>query len=143
MEKSKFTKITISTTVHAPLKLVYEVWNAPQHVMQWNHASEDWHCPSATNDLRVDGKFVYRMAAKDASFEFDFVGTYTVVTPEDTISYVMEDGREVTTVFQSIDAGTKVTTVFDAENENSLEMQLAGWQAILNNFRDHVEKLLR
>ncbi len=143
MEKSKFTKITISTSVHVPLTLAFQVWTSPQHVMQWNHASDDWHCPSATNDLRVGGKFVYRMAAKDASFEFDFVGTYTDVVTEERISYIMEDGREVTTTFQSIDGGTKVTTVFDAENENPLDMQLTGWQAILNNFRDHAEKLIR
>ncbi len=143
MEKSKFTKITISSSVHVPLGFAFEVWTAPQHVMQWNHASDDWHCPFATNDLRVGGTFVYRMAAKDASFEFDFTGTYTDVVLEERISYIMDDGREVTTVFQSIDGGTKVTTVFDAENENPLDMQLAGWQAILNNFRDHAEKLIR
>jgi hypothetical protein len=35
--------------------------------------------------------------------------------------------------------GTRVETVFDAEAQNPPEMQQAGWQAILDNYRKHIE----
>gem|GEM_PF-6351553 len=34
---------------------------------------------------------------------------------------------------------TKVTTVFDAEKMNPVEMQQSGWQSILDNFKKYVE----
>lgn len=107
--------------------------------MQWNFASDDWMCPSATNDLRVGGTFSSRMEAKDGSFGFDFGGTYSEVIPNERIVYSMSDGRKVELNFSEQDGVTTVETIFDAEKENPEEMQREGWQAILNNFKKHVE----
>ena len=134
------TKITIKATVNAPLSVVWKNWTEPKDIMQWNNASDDWHTPHAENDLRVGGKFLSRMEAKDGSFGFDFEGIYSEVKPFEKIKYGLEDGREVETLFTENDGTTKITSIFDAENENPIQMQKDGWQAILNNFKEYVEK---
>jgi uncharacterized protein YndB with AHSA1/START domain len=133
------TKITVSVSVNAPVEKVWECYTQPSHIINWNFASNDWHCPRAENELRIGGKYNARMEAKDGSFGFDFVTIYTEVEEYRKLSYTMEDGREASTVFESIGNQTKVTTIFDAENENPVDMQQQGWQMILNNFKKYTE----
>ena len=132
-------KITVETTVHAPIEKVWQCWNKPEHITKWAFASDDWHAPSAENDLRVGGRFKTTMAAKDKSASFDFTGIYTEVVDHKVIEYTMDDGRKVTVAFVPDTNGIKIVETFDPENENSIEMQRAGWQAILNNFKKYVE----
>ena len=139
METTAKTAITVETTVNAPVEKVWQIWTAPEHITQWNSASEDWHTPHATNDVRTGGKFTSRMEAKDGSMGFDFEGIYDEVIPQKTIAYTMEDGRKVKITFEPKGSETKVTETFDAEGINSDEMQRAGWQAILDNFKKYVE----
>lgn len=136
----EMTKITVEATVNAPLSVVWKNWTEPKDIMQWNNASDDWYTPHSENDLRVGGKFLSRMEAKDGSFGFDFEGIYSEVKPFEKIKYGLEDGREVETLFTENDGTTKITSIFDAEKENPIEMQKGGWQAILNNFKQYVEK---
>lgn len=133
-------KIHIETLVNAPIQQVWDAYNNPDDIKQWNQASPDWHCPSSENDLRVGGKFKNKMAAKDGSFEFDFEGTYTEVTPLNSISYVMADERTADLKFTEQGDSTLISVDFDAENMNPEEMQREGWQAILDSFKNHVEK---
>lgn len=133
------TKISIGTVVTGNTKKVWDFWTRPEHIVKWNFASNDWHCPSAENDLRVGGKMKSRMEAKDGSFGFDFEAIYDEVNEHKKIAYTMGDGRQAITTFESVDGKTKVTTTFDAENTHSVEMQKNGWQAILDNFREYVE----
>ncbi len=133
------TKITVETTVSANTKKVWDYWNKPEHITKWNFAADDWHCPKVENDLRVGGKLKSRMEAKDRSFGFDFEATYDEVVDQKKIAYTMADDRKATTDFENLDGKTKVTTTFDAENENPVEMQKGGWQAILNNFKKYIE----
>jgi len=133
-------KIIIHTEVHAPVEKVWEFWTQPEHVVNWNHASPDWHCPKASNDLKVSGKFSYTMAAKDGSMSFDFEGTYDVIDLHKQIVYSIIDGREVEVQFVSKNGSTLVTEAFEPENMNSEELQRTGWQAILDNFKNYVEK---
>ncbi len=135
------TKITVDATIAADVAKVWDAWTKPEHITKWNFASDDWHCPKAENDLRVGGKFTSRMEAKDGSFGFDFEGIYDEVSDWEKITYTMPDGRQATTDFDNLGESTKVTTTFDAERVNDVEMQRAGWQAILNNFKSHVESL--
>ncbi|KQS27958.1 SRPBCC family protein [Dyadobacter sp. Leaf189] len=132
-------KVTVSTTINAPVSKVWTYFNSPEHVTQWCFASDDWHAPKSENDLRVGGSFTTTMAAKDGSFSFDFGGVYTQVENEKLLDYDLADGRNVKVMFESAGDNTTVTEVFDAEGENSVEMQQQGWQAILDNFRKHVE----
>lgn len=131
-------KITVKTTIHVPVAKVWEAWNNPADIMIWNTADPSWHCPSSENDLRVGGFFKSRMEAKDGSFGFDFEGQYDTVETHKEITYHMSDGRVVTTLFSETDGQTTVTSTFDAETENSVELQQQGWQAILDNFANHV-----
>lgn len=133
------TKVTINATINAPIEKVWEYWNNPEHVTKWNAASEDWHSPKAENDLRKGGAFNYRMEAKDGSFGFDFAGVYDDVVPNQHISYTMGDGRAVSNEFADNNGATEITSTFDAENENPVEMQREGWQAILDNFKKYTE----
>ncbi len=133
--------ITVQASVNAPIEKVWAYWNQPQHIMQWNHASDDWHCPNASNDVRRGGNFSYTMAAKDGSFSFDFAGVYEDVLINELIMYRLADGRAVKISFASNGDITEVVETFEGETQHTPELQQAGWQAILNNFKNYTEKL--
>lgn len=139
MSTKSTTSVTIEATVNAPIEKVWQYWNQPEHITKWNAASDDWHSPSATNDLRIGGTFTARMEAKDGSFGFDFGGTYTNVKEHAHIAYTMGDDRTVKVDFTSNGDTTHISETFDAENQNDVEMQRQGWQAILNNFKKYTE----
>ncbi len=131
-------KITVEETINTPLEKVWNFWTNTSHIVNWNFAFDDWHCPKAENDLRVGGKMTVRMEAKEESFGFDFEGIYDEIILKKK-SYTMTDGRNVSTDFEKLGIETKVKTIFDAESENSIELQKEGWQAILNNYKKYVE----
>jgi uncharacterized protein YndB with AHSA1/START domain len=132
--------ITLQITVAVSLETAWKYWTNPQHIQQWNFADPSWHCPAATNDLRIGGSFNYRMAARDGSFAFDFEGIYDAVEPEALIAYHLADGRSVRITFESTnDEQVIVTQTFDAETENPIDMQRSGWQAIMDNYKRLVE----
>ena len=139
METANKTSITVQNTVKAPIEKVWKFWSTPADIMKWNSASEDWHTPKAENDLRAGGSFSSRMEAKDGSWGFDFGGIYDVVDQHQRIAYTMGDGRKVDVRFEGEGNTTKVTESFDAESTNPVEMQQAGWQAILDNFKKYAE----
>lgn len=133
------TKIKVEAIANAPVKKVWQVWNTPEDIMQWNTADSSWHTPSSENDLKTGGKFKHRMEAKDGSFGFDFEGVYDKVDLYKEIAYTMPDGRTAITLFTEKEGKTELSTIFDAETENDPELQKQGWQAILNNFVKYVE----
>ena len=141
MSSGEKTRITIDTAINAPIEKVWTAYTKPAHIVKWNFASDDWHCPRAQNDLQAGGKLNSRMEARDGSFGFDFEATYDEIVPNRKISYTMADGRQATTLFDGSGNKTTVTTTFDAESINPVEMQRGGWQAILNNFKKHVESI--
>lgn len=132
-------KITVETVVNADLNQVWDAWNNPTDIKQWNSAQDDWHTTRSSVDLREGGTFQSRMEAKDGSQGFDFEGTFTRIEPRRAIEYRMSDGREVTVEFIDRPEGVLVKETFDAETEHPPELQRTGWQAILDNFRRHVE----
>lgn len=133
------TSITVAVQIQAPIDKVWECWTQPRHIIRWNNASDDWCTLKASNDLRPGGKFSSTMAAKDGSFSFDFEGIYDTVKNNELIQYTMSDGRKAAVHFTAKGNETHVEETFDAENENPVEMQQEGWQAILNNFKNHTE----
>jgi uncharacterized protein YndB with AHSA1/START domain len=132
-------KITVETRVNADLDAVWRAWNSPEDIKQWNAASDDWHNTASAVDLREGGKFSARMEAKDGSVGFDFEGTYTRVVPRELIEYTMSDGRKVAVQFSTAGDDVVLKETFDAESENTPELQREGWQAILDSFKSHVE----
>lgn len=133
------TKLTVKATINAPVNKVWEYYNNPILITQWNAASEDWHSPRAENDLKEGGRFNYRMEAKDGSNGFDFTGIYNQVKENELIKYTMDDGREVTVKMNEDNGSTNIEITFDAESDFPLEYQQEGWQAILNNFKKYLE----
>jgi uncharacterized protein YndB with AHSA1/START domain len=139
MEKPEKAIITVRATINAPVEKVWEFWTDPKHIVHWNNASDDWHTPLSENDLKVGGRFLSRMEARDGSSGFDFTGQYSKVEHNSQIEYLLDDGRNVQVTFVSGGNVTIVTEAFEAEQTNSIELQEAGWQAILDNFKKYVE----
>lgn len=140
METKQPTKVTVQAVIQAPVEKVWRYWTEPEHITKWNQASDDWHAPRAENDLRVGGKFVTRMEAKDGSMGFDFGGEYDEVKQHEVIAYTMGDGRRVDIAFTAQGNETKVVEIFDAESSHPVEFQQAGWQAIMDNFKKYTEQ---
>ncbi|MCE7862910.1 MAG: activator of HSP90 ATPase [Bacteroidetes bacterium CHB5] len=132
-------RITVTATINAATKKVWDCYTNPKHIVNWNFADPSWHCPSAENDMRVGGTYKARMEAKDGSFGFDFEAVYTEIVPEKKFTYEF-GGRIALVKLDTTGNQTTVTVSFDPETENSLELQQQGWQAILNNFKNYVEK---
>ena len=130
-------KITVSTTVAAPVQHVWRAYTTPEDIRLWNAASPDWHTTASTVDLRPGGAFSSRMEAKDGSFGFDFAGEYTQVVPHERIEYRFGD-RVGLVEFMPGPSGVTVTVSFDAETTHPEEQQRTGWQAILDSFSRHV-----
>ncbi|MBS0174737.1 MAG: SRPBCC family protein [Nitrospira sp.] len=131
-------KITVETTVRGSPSDVWKAYTSPADIVKWNAASDDWHTTKASVDLRVGGSFSSRMEAKDGSFGFDFAGVYTLIIPNERIEYAFGD-RTATVDFRGTPEGVRVAVSFDAETTHSIEQQRDGWQAILDNFKRHVE----
>ena len=134
-------KITVTAVLSTDLKTAWDAYTAPEHIVQWNFASDDWHCPRATNDIRVGGTLNSRMEAKDGSMGFDFEAVYSDVIVHEVLGFDFSDGRHIETRFVAENGATRVTTCFDAETQNPLEMQQQGWQAILDNYKRHAETI--
>ena len=134
----EITKITVQATINADIKKVWNYYNNPKHITKWNFADPSWQCPNAENDMKVGGKYRARMEAKDGSFGFDFEATYSEIIDGEQFTYGLGE-RNVNVKFNSLSNQTEVIVAFDAENENPIEMQRAGWQSILNNFKNYTE----
>lgn len=135
---SNAERIAVSTVIAAPIDLVWRAYTTPEDIVKWNAASDDWHTPHARVDLREGGTFTSRMEAKDGSVGFDFEGTYTKIVEHQLIAYAFGD-RAATVTFSQVPDGVEVRVLFDSEPTHSTEQQRTGWQAILDNFRRHVQ----
>jgi uncharacterized protein YndB with AHSA1/START domain len=131
-------KVTVETTVAAPIDVVWRAYTTPDDITKWNAASDDWHTPRASVDLREGGAFSSRMEAKDGSMGFDFAGTYTKIIAHKLIEYAFGD-RTAQVEFTPDAGGVAVRVTFDGESTHSVEQQRAGWQAILDRFARYVE----
>lgn len=131
--------ITVEVVVRVPVEKAWKVWTAPEHIVKWAFASDNWEAPYAENDVREGGRFKTVMTAKDKSAEFDFTGTYTRVEKPHVLEYEIDGGRRVKVKFTELPDRTHVTETFDPETENTEAMQRAGWQAIIDNFRKYAE----
>jgi uncharacterized protein YndB with AHSA1/START domain len=144
MTMANKNKIMVQTIIAKDANTVWDLYTNPDHIVNWNFASDEWHCPAATNDLRIGGKYLARMEAKDGSFGFDFEAVYTEIKEFEKIGYSMGkklgEGRQASVTFNNIGDQTEVVVTFDAESQNSVDMQRDGWQAILNNFKKYAEQ---
>ncbi|MDZ4726865.1 MAG: SRPBCC domain-containing protein [Leptospira sp.] len=135
----KNEQLEVKCIVSADVKKVWDYYTSPEHITKWNFADPSWHCPNAENDLRPGGKYFARMEARDGSFGFDFIAFYDEVLVKEKLVYTMGDGRKAIVTFTNLENKTEVIVKFDAENENPKDMQIGGWQSILNSFKEYVE----
>ena len=132
-------KITVKATIKANAAKVWDYYTNPIHIVKWNFADPSWHCPTAVNDLKIGGTYNARMEAKDGSFGFNFEAVYEELKMGESFTYAF-GGRKARVEFVALDANeTNIIVSFDPEDQNPIEMQKAGWQAILNNFKNYVE----
>lgn len=134
-------KITVETFINSPVTKAWESWTTPEHITKWNHASDEWHAPWAKIELKPGGRFTTRMEAKDGSMGFDFIGVFDTIQPNEYLEYTLDDGRKVKVNFIEEGDHTKVIECFEAETENTIELQKGGWQEILNNFKKYTESI--
>jgi uncharacterized protein YndB with AHSA1/START domain len=139
MVTAEKTNITVEANIEAPVEKVWKLWTDPKHIIRWNNPSPEWHTPRAESDLRPGGNFLSRMEARDGSMGFDFGGVYDEVKPNQLVAYTIGDGRKVEVTFKSNGNTTHVVETFEAEGTNTIEMQRAGWQGIMNNFKKYAE----
>ncbi len=133
------TTITVQALINAPVEKVWNSWTGTEHIIKWNCPSPEWHTPKADHDLKPGGNFNYRMEARDGSFGFDFGGVFDQVEKNSILAYTLGDGRKVTIRFVSRESQTEIVQQFEAETENTIELQQTGWQAILDSFKKYVE----
>ena len=131
--------VTLEQLIKAPINTVWEFFTNPEHITKWNHASEDWHCPYAQNDLRIGGKFSYRMEEKKGQEGFDFSGSYVDIRINEFIAYTLDDDRKVDIYFQDLGDETKIIQTFEIEHVYPREMQKEGWNSILLHFKEYAE----
>ena len=132
--------ISVETTITAPIDRVWTAYTSPDHVTQWNFASDDWHCPRAMGDLREGGAFSSRMEARDGSMGFDFEGIYTTIVERERIEYAFGDRHAIVSFLPEGDQ-VRVRVAFEPETEHPVEQQREGWQAILDNFGKYAARL--
>ncbi|MDD2429184.1 MAG: SRPBCC domain-containing protein [Eubacteriales bacterium] len=136
-------KIKISALIEAPIDLIWQYYTDPEHIKKWNSPTPDWHTPLAENDLRVGGRFLYRMEAKDGSYGYDFEGVYTLINEREAIDYTIPDGRKVHIAFNEGLGVVDVRIAFDADDDHPVKAQRDGWQAILKSFRQYCENMAK
>ena len=134
----KLEKIQVRTSVMADIQKVWDYYTSPEHITQWNFADPSWHCPSASNDMKIGGRYVARMEARDGSSGFDFEAIYTEINILESFIYQLGE-RFAKIEFNNMNNQTEVIITFDPETENPIELQKNGWQAILNNFKNYTE----
>lgn len=132
------TKITVEALINADKNKVWDYYTKPEHITKWNFADPSWHCPTATNDMKVGGIYNARMEAKDGSFGFNFEAVYTEIINGEFFAYKFGD-RQASVMFKAQNGQILITVTFDPETQNPVEMQRQGWQAILNNFKKYAE----
>jgi uncharacterized protein YndB with AHSA1/START domain len=133
-------KITITQSIKAPLKTVYESYLNPVDNLRWNTAGEGWTTSYAKIDARVGGELHFGYQGPTLDLSFDLGGVFKEIVENHKISYLMGD-RLVEWFFEQSGSGqTKVSCIFDAEDQNSLAMQEHGWNNILTNFKTFVER---
>ena len=135
-------EIIVKTEIKATSEDVWQLWTQPEHIVNWNFATDEWRCPGAVNEIYPGGRFSWRMEAKDGSMGFDFCGEYIDVLEQSLIKKKLDDNRIVKIEFVAKNGSTQIIQTFEAD-DNDPELQRKGWQAILDNFKKYVESSKR
>ena len=133
--------ITVQNTIHASIDKVWDFWTLPEHIKKWNVAIDGWYTQDVENDLKVDGKFKYKMAKKDGNLSFDFEGIFTKVENLSLIEYKLDDNRTGKVAFEKNGNTVKITETFEPTKQDSESMQKECCQTVIDNFKKYVESI--
>jgi len=131
--------LTVKNIVSASIDKVWNFWISPEHIKNWNIAIDDWYTQDVENDLKVGGKFKYKMAKKDGSSSFDFEGIYTKVENLSLIEYKLDDNRIGRVSFERTENKVIITESFEPTKEDSESMQEQWCQTVIDNFKKYAE----
>jgi uncharacterized protein YndB with AHSA1/START domain len=135
--------LQVESTVFVPFDMVWQIWNQPEHIKQWNVVDDSWCCPSAYTDFRSGGSFCYRMEKKDGSFGFDYKGIFNDIKDFEFLSLILDDGRKAEISFIKMDEKTtKIIERFEHEHQNTMDVQKSCCQRVHDNFKAYAEKIL-
>lgn len=141
MEKGQSEVLNVSVSINQSLDIVWDTWNDESHMQYWMFISDDYEVKDPRNELKIGSGFSYRMVSKNGDFDFEYAGTYTAIELNKFIAFTMKDGRRAEVVFSVIEDIVHIEMQFESVGEQDWDVQLDGWQALLNNFKDHVESL--
>ncbi len=79
MNDAKNRTLTLKKVFNAPVKLVWNAWIEPEHIVQW-WAPEGMQINVLEHDFRVGGKWKYAMPMPDGNL-FVSEGTYREIEP--------------------------------------------------------------
>lgn len=135
--------ITVETTVKATVENVWKLWTTPADIMKWNNPSNEWHNVLVEVDLKDEGRFLFRMQAKDGSEGFDYCGKYDKVKTKELIELTTSDGRKAINTFIQDGSETIVTETFEVETKTPIDIQRDFCQKVLNNFKKYAEDKMK
>jgi len=131
--------LTLVRVFNAPRDLVWTAYTDPKQVSKWMFAN-DWESPFAEIDLRPGGTFRVGMRPADHSEEgFVLDGTYREVVTLERIVQVIGDGRVMTTTFEEVLGGTRLTLSLEMALDEAQER--LGYTQILDHFAAHLATL--
>lgn len=131
--------VSVQTIINAPIERVWDLWTLPEHIMNWNNASADWHTPYVENNLKTGSKFKFTMALKDGSDGFDFEGIYTKIEKLSLIEYKLLDDRTANVRFEIEGNNVKLTETFEPTTIELAQVEEQFCAAIIQNFKNYVE----
>lgn len=131
--------ITVQNTINTSIEKVWDFWTLPEHIQNWNIAIDGWYTTTVENDLKVGGKFKYKMVQKDTSISFDFEGLYTKIESLSVIEYKLLDNRIGKVIFEKNENQVKIIEDFESVKADSESLQEEWCQTVIDNFKKYAE----
>lgn len=131
--------LNVSIHINQSLDIVWDSWNDENQMKYWMFISDEYEVRHPKNDLKIGGGYSYEMISKKDGVSFDYGGTYIAIELNSFIAFKMKDGRKAEVIFSVIEDVVQIEIRFEAVEEQDVDVQLNGWQSLLNNFKHHVE----
>lgn len=123
------TDIVVTRFVAAAPELVFRAHIEPELIQQWMLGPEGWSMPRCEVDARVGGAFRYDWVKGDQGFYL--TGEYLELEPSSRIVHVERmhmphelPANTVTTTFEAVDDGTRITMVMETPSEEVRRMMI-------------------
>jgi uncharacterized protein YndB with AHSA1/START domain len=138
--------LTIKKVFEAPLKLVWEAWTKPEHIIQW-WAPKGMPINVIEHDFRVGGRWKYTMPMPDGK-EFISEGVYQEIVPYKKIVTSadfkpMTEAVEIQVLFEENGTKTNFTfSVVHSSDDYCRQQEKMGFYNGWGSAFDRMEKIL-